>query len=86
MLTKGDGGVMVFERPKPGTFATPVPLATNLSPIDTAALVGDFNNDTVLDVVVPMTNGLNARAAVFLGNGDGTVGLGAGDVFQWGSE
>ncbi|MFB3076521.1 MAG: PKD domain-containing protein, partial [Lysobacterales bacterium] len=72
VLTTGEGGVMVFERPKPGTFATPVPLATNTGPNGTAALVGDFNNDTMLDVVVPRTSGVNARAVVFLGNGDGT--------------
>jgi len=75
VITEGNGGAVVFDRPAPGSFASPVVLATNTTN-GTPPLVADFNNDARLDILVPATFGVNGSVDVHLGTGTGTFGGG----------
>jgi hypothetical protein len=53
-----------------GTFAAPKTFSTGTNAGTYVIALGDFNNDTRLDITVANTGGSNV--GVFLGNGDGT--------------
>jgi predicted nucleotidyltransferase len=63
-------GIAVFLGNNDGTFANPVPYLTGIAAGSIYAALGDFNNDTNLDIVV--TNFASANIIIFSGNGDGT--------------
>ena len=73
VLTKGNGGTMVFDRPTPGDFGHPITLPTDQTN-GVPPLVADFNNDTFLDIGVPASFGVNGSIKVHLGDGQGGFG------------
>ncbi len=75
----GNGPVSVFLGNGDGSFAMPLSYGVGSKPI--GVVVGDFNEDAQLDLVV--TNSASATISILLGNGDGTfqnaVNVAAGD-------
>jgi hypothetical protein len=64
-------GIAVFLGYNDGTFGNPIPYLTGTAAGSIYAAVGDFNNDTNLDIVV--TNLASSNIIIFQGDGNGKL-------------
>ena len=71
VVTEGDGGAVVFDRPAPGTFS-----ASQLLPVEQGSLLpvltGDYNEDGHLDLAVPYRVVNAGSIQTFFGTSTGT--------------